>query len=86
MTSDHYIGEIKELARKYTPEQIEECIKQQLEMGENVCLKDDTTEKVVSELSKAELVSDLVRGGMDLNEALRELARRIRLVHREFVR
>jgi hypothetical protein len=30
------IKEIRELAKKYSPEQIERCITQQLETGENV--------------------------------------------------
>ncbi|HEX8947992.1 MAG TPA: hypothetical protein VF790_03455 [Dissulfurispiraceae bacterium] len=78
------IKEIRQLAKKYSPEQIEECIRQQMEHGENVCLKDDNTEEIVGELSKAELVRGLMERGMSLSDALRELARRIRMVHHEF--
>lgn len=78
------IKEIRQLAKKYSPEQIEECIRQQMEQGENVCLKDDNTEEIVGELSKAELVRGLMEKGMSLSDALRELARRIRMVHHEF--
>lgn len=78
------IGEIRELAGKFTPEQINSCITEQLETGENVCLMDESTEKVVSELSKAQFVRELVEKGTDVSEAIRELARRIRRVQKGF--
>lgn len=84
-TGKHYVKEVKELALKYTPGQIENCIKQQIETGENVCLKDSSTEEIVSELSKAEFIRALMEQGMTLADALRELAKRIRAVHNEFV-
>ncbi len=76
------IKEIKELARKFTPEQIEGCITQQLETGKNVCLRNPSTEYVIDELSKAEFIRSLMAGGMELADALRELARRIRDVQK----
>jgi hypothetical protein len=75
------VKEIKELAKKFSPEQIEECITQQIETGENVCLRDYSTQVVVGELAKAEFIRDLVGKGMSLADALRELARRMRLYH-----
>lgn len=78
------IREIRELAAKFTPEQISSCITQQIETGENVCLMDESTEKVVSELSKAQFVRELVEQGTEISEAVRELARRIRRVQKGF--
>jgi hypothetical protein len=78
------IKHIREIAKKYTPEQIEGCITQQIDTGKNMCLTDETSEKIVNELSKAEVVSELMDQGMDLADALRELARRIRLVQSGF--
>jgi methyl coenzyme M reductase subunit D len=78
------IKHIREISKKYTPEQIEGCITQQIETGKNMCLADETSEKIINELSKAEVVSELMDQGMDLADALRELARRIRLVQSGF--
>ncbi len=74
------ISEIKELAKRFSPEEIEGCITQQIETGENVCLKDESSEKVINELSKAEFVRDLMEKGMNLADALRELAKRMRRI------
>lgn len=72
------IKELKKLAKKFTPEQIEGCITQQIETGENICLKDQSAEKIINELSGAEYIKRLVDKGMSLADALRELARRMR--------
>ncbi len=74
------VKEIKELAGRYTPEQIENCISRQLKEGHNICLRDESTERIINELSKAGFVRKLMDEGMSLPEALRELARRIRQV------
>jgi len=74
------IKEIKALAEKYRPEQIEGCITQQLDTGENVCLRNEATEVVINELAKAQFIRELTDKGVSLADALRELARRIRAV------
>lgn len=78
------IKEIRELAKKFTPEEIETCIKQQLEEGTNVCEVKGPTEYVIGELAKAEVIKELMGKGMSLADAVRELARRIRLVQKRF--
>ncbi len=82
MTSD--IKEIKELTKRFTPEQIEGCITQQIKTGENICLRNESAEKIINELSKAEVIRDLIDKGMSLADAMRELARRMRLVQEGF--
>ncbi len=77
------IKHIRQVAQKYTPEQIEGCISQQMETGENVCLTDETSEKIINDLSKAAVVREFVDQGMDIADALRELARRMRFVQSE---
>jgi hypothetical protein len=72
------IKEVRELSKKFTPEQIEGCITQQMETGGNVCLMNDNTEAIINELSKAQFVRELTDQGMDLGDALRELAKRMR--------
>jgi len=78
------VKEIKELAKRFSPAEIEGCITQQLETGANVCLKSELTEKVINELAKAEFVKGLMAEGMSLAEALRELAKRMRRVQEGF--
>ena len=78
------IKEIKELSKRFTPEQIEGCITQQVETGENICLRNESAEKIINELSKAGVIRDLIDEGMSLADALRELARRMRLVQKGF--
>lgn len=45
------IKEIKELIKKFSPKQIEGCITQQIETGENICLRDASSEKIIGELA-----------------------------------
>jgi hypothetical protein len=73
--------ELKKLAEKYSPEQLETCIRQQLDKGENACELVDESDEVVTALSKAEVVRELMDRGMKFSDALRELGRRIRAVY-----
>ena len=78
------LKQIKEIAQRYTPEEIESCIIQQVESGKNVCLADEHSEKIVNWLSKAGVVKDFMSQGMSLADAMRELARRMRLLQSGF--
>ncbi len=79
-----HIREIRELAKKFSPDELESCINQQLQEGTNICEVTGPTEHVIGELAKAELVKELTEKGMSLTDAIRELARRIRLVQKGF--
>jgi Family of unknown function (DUF6952) len=72
---------IKKLADHYSPEQLESCIRQQLSRGKNECELVDENDEVITALSKAEVVRELMDQGKTFSEALRELARRIRAVY-----
>ncbi|MCX8027465.1 MAG: hypothetical protein N3A62_06395 [Thermodesulfovibrionales bacterium] len=72
------IAEIKELASRFTLKDLEWCITQQIEAGENICKKTGDHMEIINELAKANFVRELVEKGTPLNEAIRELARRIR--------
>ncbi len=76
--------EIRELAERFSPEEIECCITQQIEEGTNVCDLTGPSERVISELSKASFVREQMDRGLSLMEAVRELARRIRTVQKVF--
>jgi len=82
MTTD--IKEIKELAKRFSSEQIEGCITKQIGTGKNICVRSQSTEKIIYELSGAQFIRDLIGKGMSFAEALRELARRMRLVKKGF--
>jgi hypothetical protein len=73
--------ELKKLVEKYSPEQLEACILQQVSKGENECNAVNETDDVIDALSKAEVVRELMNEGRSFSEALRELGRRIREVY-----
>ena len=74
------VKEIRELAKRFTPEEIESCITLQLDTGKNECLRNASTEYIINELSKAKFIKDLMAEGKELADALRELARRMRTI------
>lgn len=78
------LKQIKEIAQRFTPEEIENCITHQVETGENICLTDELSEKIISQLSKAGVIRDFMNQGMSLADALRELAKRMRLLQSGF--
>lgn len=73
--------DLKKIVEKYSAKQLEACIRQQLDKGENACEIVDENDAVIAELSKAEVVRELMDQGMKFSEALRELGRRIRAVY-----
>ncbi len=73
--------ELKKLVEKYSPDQLESCILQQLSKGENECELVDGGDDVITALSKAGVVRELMDQGMKFSDALRELGRRIRAVY-----
>jgi hypothetical protein len=73
--------ELKKIVDKYSPEQLEVCIRQQLDKGENTCEVVDASNEVIASLSKAEVVRELMDQGMSFSDALRELGKRIRAVY-----
>jgi len=77
------IKEIKELAKKFTPEQIEKCIDQTLKIGKPTlegCEVSGDVMEILNTLAKAQTVRELMDQGMTQMEAIRELARRIRKI------
>jgi hypothetical protein len=73
--------DMKKLVEKYSYEQIDACIKQQLAKGENECNVVDSTNEVIEILSKAGVIREIMDSGMKFSEALRELGRRMRAVY-----
>ncbi len=75
------IKEIKKLALKFRPAEIDICIDQQLKEGSNVCGIGGSNDHVINELAKAEFVRQMMDKGASLEDAVRELARRIRMFY-----
>jgi len=72
---------LKKLIEKYGAAQLETCIQQQLDKGENACELVDKEDVVIAALSEAGVVRELMDQGMTFAEALRELGLRIRKVY-----
>ena len=75
------IKEIKEFAKKFTPQQLELCINQTIDTGKpqvEGCNPSGDVVEVINTLAKAQTVRELMEQGMSEMEAIRELARRIR--------
>ena len=72
------IREIRELAKKFSPEDMEKCIEMHLREEKHNCPLVGTSEHIINELAKAEFVRKMVDNGARPMEAVRELAERIR--------
>lgn len=75
------IKEIKEIARRFTSEQIEACIDETLKNGKpqtEGCNPSGDIVEILNTLAKAKTVRELIEKGYTEVEALRELARKIR--------
>lgn len=80
---DIHLAEIRALARRFSPDELEACIRDQLDEGANVCEPSGRTEEIVGVLAKAEFVKALMEKGFTLSEAVRELGWRIRGVQQQ---
>jgi len=76
--------EVRELAQRFTPDELEACINQQLNDGLNSCEMSGPTDEVIKVLAKAEYVREQMNKGVSAVEAIRELARKIRRVQQGF--
>ena len=72
---------LKDLSEKYSFQELDACITQQLSKGQNECEVIDETNEVITALSKAGVVRELMDQGMSFSEALRELGSRIRSIY-----
>ena len=72
------VREIRELAKKFSPDEIERCIELHLREVKHNCPLSGTTEHIINELSKAEFVRTRVDKGARPMDAVWELAEKIR--------
>jgi hypothetical protein len=79
------IETIRELARRFTADQLEQCLNEEIAVGENACDQEGPADEVVGTLAEAEFVRQQVEDGVPVKDAVRELARRIRAVQHGFI-
>lgn len=73
-----HIAEIRALAKRYDAGSIEHCMELALANKANPCYLADEADEVVNVLAKTGFVLELIQQGKTLNEAIRELGKRIR--------
>jgi len=75
-----YAREIRDLAGRFSAEDLERCLAEELDTGDNRCDVMGPIGEVVNTLAEAEFVRDQVDRGLPLPESIRELAGRMRAV------
>lgn len=83
MTGDIHVAEIRELAKRFSADQIEHCMELVLQQQDNPCFDTREAEEAMNVLAKAEFVKSQMERGDTLAEAMRELGRRIRAAQGE---
>jgi hypothetical protein len=78
-----HIAEIRELAKRFDADAIEQCMELALHNQPNPCYAAGELEDVMNVLAKASFVKELTDKGMSIAEAIRELGKRIRAVQGE---
>lgn len=72
--------QVRQLVKNRAGEHIDRCVDQQLAEGRNDCVYVDDMMQALNILSRAQLVSRLMQQGASLNQAMRELGRRMRVL------
>ncbi len=80
---DFHLAEIRALAQRFRPDELDTCIRDQIEEGANICEPSGRTEEIVGVLARAEFVKAYMAQGATLPEAMRELGRCIRAVQQQ---
>lgn len=70
---------MRQLVNQFSHIEIERCIKQQINTGCNTCLQISDNEEMVNLLAKAGFMHSLISSGYKVNDALRELGKRMRV-------
>jgi hypothetical protein len=73
--------DLKKLVEQFNAGQLDACIQEQLSKGANACNVVDESDEVITQLSKAEVIRELMDEGRTFSEALRELGKKIRAVY-----
>lgn len=72
---------LRELVGTYKSDELELCTNEQIQLGENACLKTGDAEMTINLLAKASYVSSRVSRGESVNEAMRALGKQMRMLN-----
>lgn len=75
------IKDIRSLIRRYSSAELAQCIDQQIEESRNDCQCGNDALVVMNTLARAQMVRQLMDGGMQSSDAIRELGRRMRMLN-----
>ena len=73
------IKEVRVLAGSYSQKKLEDCLNLAINNNANTCFATRNNDEAVSTLAKASFVRKQIDQGKNLSEAMRELAKRIRV-------
>ena len=73
------IGRMRQLVNQYSHIEIDRCIEEQINTGCNACLQISNNVEMVNLLAKAGFMHSLISSGYNMNDALREMGKRMRL-------
>ena len=71
-------GLVRNIVKQYNQAELELCLNNQLSSQCNTCMANDDAEFTVNILARAGFVKKLQRQGYSLNQAMRELGKRMR--------
>ena len=74
----HEMASVRLLASTSESETLDRCLQEQIEQGYNSCYDVSGNEQVINVLAKASFVKHLSLQGMPIQQAIRELGKRMR--------
>lgn len=77
--SSQAIAAVRELAKHFSVAELQACMEQQHETGNNGCHNKEEKQATMNLLAKAGFVASQMTKGLSLNKAMRELGRRMRV-------
>ena len=77
MNNTPYI-QVRELAAQHESDELETCMEEQINTGSNSCVVEGDAERAMGILAKAGFVKSQQAQGKTMQEAMRELGKRIR--------
>ena len=77
---DMHLGEVRELAQRFSADLIDKCMEQEIAKGTNPCFEDGEIEEAMNVLARSRFVRAQMDEGKTLSAAVRELGKRIRSI------
>ena len=74
----HYLLDLRALVSDFGNEKLDDCLQQQIANGYNSCYASADNLRAVNVLAKASFIKGLMLQGMPVQQAMRELGKRMR--------